>query len=65
MSPLLTDCSTSVHENTPPFLPGSDIINTDGVFLPRGAPGEKHGGSEEERDEKQVETHRMSTYWHI
>lgn len=47
-----------------PFPSGGarSIINTDGVFLPQGAPGEKHGGSEEEHDEKQViETHRMST----
>lgn len=48
-----------------PFVPGRGIINTDGVFLPQGAPGEKHGGSEEEHDEKQVETHRMSTSWHL
>lgn len=48
-----------------PFLSGSDIINTDGVFLPRGAPGEKHGGSEEEHDEKQVDTQKMSTSWHL
>lgn len=46
------------------FLPGREIINTDGVFLPRRAPGEKHGGSEEEHDEKQVDTHRMSTSRH-
>lgn len=47
------------------LLPGRDIINTDGVFLPLGASGEKHGGSEEEHDEKQVDTHRMSTSWHL